>query len=170
MNNRALFAIASCFLMLSACGAEIENKIDVPMNNEDRLRARNGKLLGEEGITLFGGSGKGKAADSGVGVNSYLWRATLDTISFMPLAQVETRGGVIITEWYENPNVKGERLKLNVVVLDSALKSDAVKVTVFRQIKRGNNWEDAKASEDTANKLEEKILTRARELRLRDRG
>lgn len=105
-----------------------------------------------------------------LGVNSYLWHASLDTLSFLPLASADPFGGVIISEWYVSPTSPNERLKVTVYIMDRALRADALKVVVFRQVASGGAWQDAQASADTAHKLEDSILTRARELRLASLG
>jgi len=101
-----------------------------------------------------------------LGVNSYLWHATLDTLSFIPLASADPFGGVVITEWYSAPEAPNERMKVTVYILDRALRADGLKVAVFRQTRATEGWADAPVSADTARKLEDAILTRARELRL----
>jgi hypothetical protein len=101
-----------------------------------------------------------------LGVNSYLWHASLDTLSFLPLVSADPFGGVIISEWYVSPTSPNERLKVTVYIMDRALRADALKVVVFRQTASGGAWQDAQPSPDTAHKLEDSILTRARELRL----
>jgi len=101
-----------------------------------------------------------------LGVNSYLWHATLDTLAFMPLASADPFGGVVITDWYVAPNAPNERLKVTIYIMDRALRADGLKVVVFRQTNNGGAWSDAQPSPDTAHKLEDAILTRARELRL----
>src|SRR5207237_9178020 len=105
-----------------------------------------------------------------LGVNSYLWHATLDTLSFLPLTSADPFGGVIISEWYVAPTSPNERLKVTVYIMDRALRADGLKVVVFRQTRNANAWLDAQASPDTAHKLEDSILTRARELRLATLG
>ena len=105
-----------------------------------------------------------------LGVNSYLWHATLDTLSFIPLASADPFGGVVITDWYTAPQVPNERMKVTVYILDRALRADGLKVVVFRQVRAGTAWQDAAPSADTAHKLEDSILTRARELRLATLG
>ena len=103
----------------------------------------------------------------GIGVNGYLWRASLDTISFMPLSEVDPFGGVIITDWYANPQMTTERFKLTVYILDTRLRADALAVNVFRQVRDDNGgWIDAPTSEQTAYDIENAILTRARQLRI----
>ena len=101
-----------------------------------------------------------------LGVNSYLWHATLDTLSFMPLASADPFGGVIITDWYSAAANPGERMKVTIYILDRRLRADGLKVTVFRQTREAAGWTDAAVNPDTATKLEDAILTRARELRL----
>jgi hypothetical protein len=101
-----------------------------------------------------------------LGVNSYLWHATLDTLSFIPLASADPFGGVVITDWYSAPQVPNERMKVTVYILDRNLRADGLKVAVFRQTKTADGWADATVSGDTSTKLEDAILTRARELRL----
>jgi hypothetical protein len=100
-----------------------------------------------------------------IGVNSYLWRATLDTISFMPLVQTDSNGGVIVTDWYANPNSPAERMKLTVSILDQDLRADALRVAASRQVLQGGQWVDAPVAAATTQKLEEIILTKARDLR-----
>ena len=129
--------------------------------------------------SLFGGNSDKAAppptatagAGVGVGVNNYLWRASLDTISFMPLASADPFGGVIITDWYAPSSTPAERFKVTVYILDRQLRADALKVSVFRQ-QRGTDgeWSDAALDPETPSKLENAILTRARQLRIASIG
>jgi len=100
-----------------------------------------------------------------IGVNAYLWRASLDTLSFAPLAQTDSNGGVIVTEWYANPQNPGERAKVSVTILDRDLRADALRVTALRQTLQNGQWVDAPVTAATVQRLEEIILTRARDLR-----
>ena len=100
-----------------------------------------------------------------IGINAYLWRAALDTLSFMSIAQTDSNGGVIITDWYVNPAVPAERMKVSVSILDSALRADAVRVSSARQIYQNGQWVDAAVQASTNQKLEEIILQKARDLR-----
>ncbi|MEO7365804.1 MAG: DUF3576 domain-containing protein [Sphingomicrobium sp.] len=100
-----------------------------------------------------------------IGVNSYLWRAAIDTVSFAPLLQADSSGGVIVTDWYTNANSPGERVKLTVSILDQDLRADALRVAASRQVNRGGTWVDAPVAAATVQKLEDIILTRARDLR-----
>ena len=102
---------------------------------------------------------------STIGVNSYLWRAAVDTVSFAPLLQADANGGVIITDWYSNPKAPGERIKLTVSILDQDLRADGLRVAASRQINQNGAWIDAPVSASTVQKLEDIILTRARDLR-----
>ncbi|QKG70775.1 DUF3576 domain-containing protein [Erythrobacter mangrovi] len=100
-----------------------------------------------------------------IGVNSYLWRAALETVSFAPLLQADSNGGVIVTDWYANPSNPGERVKVTVTILDSDLRADALRVAASRQVSQGGGWVDAPVQAATVQKLEDIILTKARELR-----
>jgi|TARA_R110000868_G_scaffold45045_1_gene149805 hypothetical protein len=103
----------------------------------------------------------------GIGVNGFLWRASLDTISFMPLSEVDPFGGVIITDWYANPQMTSERFKLTVYILDTRLRADALAVNVFRQVREeSGGWIDAETNPQTSYEIENAILTRARQLRI----
>ena len=140
---RALPALL-CALVLAGCGSSNDGTRDI--------EAGTGIASGSARLTL--------------GVNSFLWHASLDTLSFMPLVSADPFGGVIISEWYVAPSSPTERLKITVYIMDRTLRADALKVVVFRQIRNGAAWADAQPSPDTARKLEDSILTRARELRL----
>jgi hypothetical protein len=98
-------------------------------------------------------------------INSYLWRAAIDTVSFAPLLQANAQSGVIITDWYANPKTPGERVKLTVSVLDPDLRADALRVSASKQVYQNGAWVDAPVTAATVQKLEDIILTRARDLR-----
>lgn len=98
-------------------------------------------------------------------INSYLWRAAVDTVSFAPLLQANAQSGVIITDWYSNPKAPGERVKLTVSVLDPDLRADAIRVSAAKQLYENGAWVDAPVTAATVQKLEDIILTRARDLR-----
>ena len=126
-------------------------------------------IFGPGGIDLFGGDDK-KAADAreggSIGVNAFLWRATLDTMSVWPIMSADPFGGVILTDWYSPPNIPNERFKMNIYILDRTLRADGVRVSVFRQIRTvDNGWKDAAVQPGTATKLEDAILMRARQFR-----
>lgn len=101
-----------------------------------------------------------------IGVNSYLWRASLETLSFMPPLQTDSNGGVIVTDWYSNPRNPAERVKVSVAILDQDLRADALRVMVARQVAvSSGNWVEAPVQAATVQKLEDIILTKARDLR-----
>ena len=102
---------------------------------------------------------------STIGVNSYLWRASLESLSFMPLVQADSSGGVIVTDWYANPNNANERMKVSVTILDEDLRADALRVAASRQVMQGGTWVNAPVTAATVQKLEDIILTKARDLR-----
>ena len=155
---------------LSACAdAEIEQA--GAKNSENQRRwFRNGSLLGTEGGIVFGRGQEDAAGGAGLGVNSFLWRETLDTLSFMPLTSADPFGGVIITDWYEDPATPNERFKVNAIILDKSLRADGVKVTLFKQIRQGSNWRDTAIDSNVLKSLEDTILTRARQLKVAQRN
>ena len=105
------------------------------------------------------------SATTTIGVNSYLWRAAVDTLSFAPLISANPNGGVIVTDWYSRPGNPGERVKLTVSILDADLRADALRVAASRQVNQNGAWVAAPVSAATVQKLEDIILTRARDLR-----
>jgi len=131
-----------------------------------------GGLFGPDGITLFGGSdnnggNSGSSNGGGIGVNSWLWRASLDTVSFMPLTTTDPFGGVIITDWYTTQESPTERFKVTVFILDRRLRADGVRVNVFRQEQNEfGQWADAEVDPEMPVRIENAILTRARQLRV----
>ena len=100
-----------------------------------------------------------------IGINSYLWRAALDTVGFMPLVQTDSNGGVIVTDWYANPSAPSERMKLTITILDQDLRADALRVAASRQVQQSGAWIDVPVQAATVQKLEDIILTKARDLR-----
>jgi hypothetical protein len=167
-------------LLLGAC-AGVKPEATFPDPDEEK-RYRYGSVLGGEGgFTLLGP----RRADAdtqnaqGIGVNSFLWRASLDTLAFMPIVSADPFGGVILTDWYSPPETPNERFKVNLYILDRQLRADGVRVSVFRQQRgnagggtsastaaQGGDWRDAGVSTETASRLEDTILTRARQLRI----
>ncbi len=124
-------------------------------------------VFGKGGLDIFGRSkDKEGPGGAGIGVNSFLWRATLDTLAFMPLQSADPFGGVIITDWHAPEGASGERFKINAYIMDKALRADGIRLSVFRQVKDDGTWVDASVSEKTATRLEDAILTRARQLRM----
>jgi hypothetical protein len=173
MNTRLIYLLSG-LLLVSACES-LDMKGDTssfPIPQEDQIQRRVGKIGGEESLISFGGAEKKEdGSNNPLGVNSFLWRATLDTVSFMPLASADPFGGVIITDWYEDPEAPGERFKINAMILDRALRADSIRVTLFKQRKTPQNtWQDVNVPESTSRKLEDAVLTRARQLRVSQMG
>ncbi len=172
VSARTTFAVFAALLLLTAC-SEKPDTSSYPKPEEDVRRDRVGKLTGAEGIVIGGASDKDKETGKNpLGVNSFLWRATLDTLSFMPLASADPFGGVILTDWYEDPATPGERYKVNALILDRQLRADSLKVTVFRQKKdnKKGEWADAPVDASMSRKLEDTVLTQARKLRIAQLG
>jgi hypothetical protein len=118
------------------------------------------------GDNAAGGSGGGSGGGA-LGVNAYLWRGALDTLSFMPLASADPFGGVIITDWYTPPTSSNERFKATAYILGRELRSDGVRISIFRQVLQDGHWVDSSVSPVTIGEIENKVLSRARELRER---
>jgi hypothetical protein len=110
------------------------------------------------------------ASITSIGVNSYLWRASLETLSFMPLTQADSSGGVIVTDWYSNPGNPNERMKVSVSILTQDLRADGLRVAASREVMQNGNWVAAPVQAATVQKLEDIILTKARDLRRSDVG
>ncbi len=170
---RPLFAGALGLLLLGVAGCASANPDTAyPKSNPyggGGTYAKKESVFGEGGLDLFGGGSAPEpgGAGSGIGVNSFLWRASLDTISFMPLVSADPFGGVIITDWYAPVESPGERVKITVYILGRDLRADGIRASVFRQRLDGNgNWLDATVEKRTRVELEDAILTRARQLRV----
>ena len=130
----------------------------------EKYLANRKTVWGGTGINLFGD--EPGSTEGSIGVNAFLWRATLDTISFMPVNSADPFGGVIITDWHSASTAPNERFKLNIYILGRALRADGIRVSVFRQVfTRAGVWTDASVPADTKIKIEDSILTRARQLR-----
>ena len=133
-------------------------------------------LVATGGCSIFGSgtsnssrqssSDLGPEETGGIGVNAYLWRASLDTLGFMPLASADPWGGVIITDWYASPEKPDERFKATVYILDTRLRADGVSASVFKEQRVNGAWQTAAVTPDTNVALENAILTKARQLRL----
>jgi len=167
-------AASLCLLLsLAACGPSSNENIryDYP-DRMDRFGRPSYEgepgIFGDDGLLLLGKrTDKPEAgAGSGIGVNAYLWRASLDTLNFLPLASADPFGGVIITDWHTPPETPDERFKVNLLILGSDLRADGVRATVFRQVREGGEWLDAPVSAESGREIEDAILTRARELRI----
>lgn len=161
-------------LFLAACGSESTSyEYPVPAQGyEASIRRTGGSALGGDGgLTIFGGDPSEEQQQggpgSGITVNAFLWRASVDTISFMPLSSADPFGGILITDWYQPPETPGERFKVNVFILTRELRADGIRAAVFKQQKlEDGDWVDANVETQTVTDLENAILKRARELRI----
>lgn len=170
LRNKIRPAVLLALAMaVAACGGSRMATEDELMNTEERRKARVGKLFGEDSF-VFGPGDRGSdeaGTGSGIAVNGYLWRASLDTMSFMPLTSADPFGGVIVTDWYAPPESPNERFKVQIYILDRQLRADGLRVTVFRQVRGGyDDWINAEVKPETRAELESAILTRARQLRI----
>jgi hypothetical protein len=170
-TTRTVAAIVS-LSVLAACSlfqAEYPDKQAGDTNPHPWNSLKNDSVFGDGGISILGwGNSTPTQGTSGVGigVNAYLWRASLDTLSFLPLASADPFGGTIITDWYAPPESPNERFKMSVYITDRDLHADGIHVSVFRQTRiDAANWTDAPVATKTQIEIENAILTRARELR-----
>ena len=153
--------------ILAACSGGGEGMPE-PGKYEDIKKTRFLSKNNSETTSLLGDPDKKDSqGGSGIGVNGFLWRASLDTISFMPLISADPFGGVIITDWYAPPESRDERFKITVYILGRDLRADGVRASVFRQLRvAGGGWIDAAVEKRTQIEIEDAILTRARQLRV----
>lgn len=152
-------------VMMSACSSSKSGQ-EVPLGRDDARKANSGQLFGGD-LFVFGGSKKFDPQHAGgLTVNPYLWKASLDVIKFMPIASADGSGGVIVTDWYQVPEHPGERLKVMVAIYDRQLRADAVKVTIYKQIRQNDMWLNATVDRQQAIEMEDLILLRARDLRI----
>ena len=157
-------------IALSGCSTSFNmpDWMDADLSRERAAERKAKKDGGPEGkiqdsIKLFGSDIRDTGAT--IGVNSLLWRASLDTISFMPLDEADPYGGVIMTEWYNNPNNPNERYKITIYILDTRLRADAVRVSLFMQQYQNGEWVNISTSDETRLQLENSILTKARQMK-----
>lgn len=172
MRTIPLLVLLLAVMSLTACSVFQGGEAKYPSGakrsaTDGDIYAKPQSIFGSGGLL---GTRAKDAGQTGIGVNAYLWRAALDTVSFMPLASADPFGGVIITDWYTNPDTPNERVKLNVLILDKQLTAAGIGVKVFRQSRGKGGWVDAKTAPETARQLEDAILTRARQLRIAERG
>jgi len=160
-----ILLVAACACLLAACSSD-DGGVGgpVPVSTVGNAGAGGGSWWWP-----FGGSDDAEVVvwdGPELGVNAYLWRATLDTLNFMPLATSDPVGGIINTEWYSPPENPNERVKVTAYILDRRLRADALRVSVFRQVRQNNEWLDGQVNPETALRIENAILTRAREIHI----
>ena len=144
-------------LMLAGCGGDDGSGKAVP--NATYTDPSTGVPL------VSGKTNAQQEAGASLQVNKFLWRGALETLAFMPLASADPFGGVIVTDWYSPAGASGERFKATAYVLGRELRTDGLKLTIFRQVRTGGQWEDAPVNPATATDIESKILADARKLR-----
>jgi hypothetical protein len=159
----AIVALCGCGYVETSPDSYRNPKVD-----PDAQAAQTGSLFGGDGLNILGGKKTDQGGGGvGIGVNSFLWRASLDTLAFMPLASADPFGGVIITDWYSPPESPDERFKVNIFILDRTLRSDGLRAAVFHQQHEASGaWADTTVAAATQTDLENAILTRARQLRI----
>ena len=166
---RSAAALCSCLtiILVAALPAACDSIGDEPFKTEKQIeREKRGSITGPGGIASWFGDAPPQTDGAALGVNAFLWRASLDTVSIWPVTSADPFGGVILTDWYAPPSTPAERFKLNVYIIDRALRADGVRVAVFRQIRNGaSDWQNAAVQPETSARLEEAILMRARQLR-----
>ncbi len=167
MLKKALLTFTT-LAMLSACSSmpQPDDEQSFPKTWKDRQRDEMGKLSGDEGIVLAGGSGKKNAATDGIVVNAYIWRAAIDYVHVLPVVSADPFGGTIITDWYRLDEKSNERFKVNVFIIGSELRSDALKVSAFTQTQvKSGQWSEPKNNPELANQIENTILLKARAIK-----
>ena len=174
MRYPSRFIMAASLVALAACSStDVKTDSTYPEKPRRAEVKSGGSLFGEDGLSLD--SSKRQRGDGqGIAINAFLWRATLDTISFMPISSADPFGGLVLTDWYSPAGAADERFKLNVAILDKQLRADSVRVAIFHQtrVKSGKNmdWQTAAVDPAMNGQLEELILTRARQLRVQQGG
>jgi hypothetical protein len=168
--TRSFGHLIGAMIVLGGCSADVQTpERYASSDKQDRDYRTYGTFHGGDGFTLWSSAEEeenGSGFGGGLAINPFLWRAALEATNFMPLAQTDPVGGVIISDWYSPPETPDERFKLTVYVLDRELRADAVKVSVFRQMREADGWRDAAVDPATAGRIEDNILTLARELRV----
>jgi hypothetical protein len=177
ISARLLPAAIIAVLVVAGCSSDNLKPNTTPANFQGLGSGSPGdvtvtRLGGDDSGTIFGigkgnkdPGGGGPGNGGGIGVNAFLWRGALDTIAFMPLSSADPFGGVIITDWYTPPGTSGERFKATIYVLSRDLRSDGVRVNIFRQVLQNGQWMDSTVADSTVADIENKVLARARRMR-----
>ena len=153
-------------LSLAACSTHSDKPLEAPKSTEEKNKLGFGSLAGPEGLSFSTGNITGRTNDTGGNVvNRYLWQASLDTLKFAPLISSDGPGGILVTDWYQPANAK-DRLKIQVRIKDRQLRSDALEVTVYKQVKQNAGWVDSGIDLKASRDLENIILLKAREIRV----
>lgn len=168
---RYAFVVCLSSCVLVSCASKPLGEL--PKGHEERRQEDFGKLFGPE-LLVFGKPknmqyGEGVAVGGAMRVNPYLWRATLDTLSFMPLASADATGGIILTDWYTNPSKPQERIKVTARIQDRSLRADALNISLYKQVLRNGHWITMTADDTVNHQIEDIILAKARDLKITDK-
>ena len=147
------------------------NNKDLAMRDAENRLNTGGGLFGNDGIDFFGGDDKEEAgstsfASIGMPINPYLWSASLETLSFMPLCSADPFGGTIFTEWYSSETNENERCKINVFISGAELKTQNLRVSSFCEVFKNNKWVGVGTNNKNNISLENAILNKAKKLKL----
>ena len=167
-NNLVTLCISS--ILLCSCSQDLRapGEAEAPLSRDQNRKRDFGQFFGTD-FLLFGSSKKPSVSGTlSPRVNKFLWQGTLDVLSFLPLICADAAGGVVISEWYSNPKTPQERIKVTVYILDSALRAEALRVLVHKQVKiKTNEWVNADVTPTIVADLENIILSKARQLRVK---
>jgi hypothetical protein len=166
MNFFRYAAPLAVVALLSACSSDAIKPAEV---NPTDMPKGPGLLSGKSGNILdaFKSGKNGGESAGNIGVNTYLWRAALETVSFMPITQADSNGGVIVTDWYTSPEKPTERVRVNVLILGKTLQASGLKVSLFKQTRNeSGSWADVATDPATVRTLEDTILTKARAIKV----
>jgi hypothetical protein len=168
MRIVSLPAVTAMLLGLTACGGSAPTPTQATLNTPESVMLPPQQANGSTAtLFTFGKNSTSTSTPQGTGiqVNAYIWRATLDTLSFMPLVSADPFGGVVITDWYSPPATPNERFKANAYILSSQMDANAIKISLFHQILQNGQWQDADVDPNTVSGLEDRILARAADLK-----
>ena len=170
LEKKTICTLTTSLIFLTGCSGDLSPKSEqsVPMGRSETRKRDFGNLFGEDFLT-FGKPNKPGSPGmmASASVNPFIWRASLDTLSFMPLASADAVGGVIVTDWYVSPSARQERIKVTIYVTNPQLRADAVKVTIYKQVHKGGSWVSAPADAAAGTEMENIILSKARQLRIK---
>jgi Domain of unknown function (DUF3576) len=161
--KRTIIGIMSSLLFFPI--SVIARDSNYPESEQERQMEEMGSIVGGEGLIFRPGRIKNESTKTEIGnINKYLWQASIETLSFVPLASSDSIGGVIITEWYSPKGKADFRFKINIFIKDNVISPDAIQVRIFEQTLKNGNWLDNHTAPDLVNNIEDKILRKAREL------
>tara|TARA_B100001250_G_scaffold406794_1_gene426451 strand:+ start:1433 stop:1993 length:561 start_codon:yes stop_codon:yes gene_type:complete len=158
--NIAFFLCFGTFLLSSCAPFNSVDAKKFPPNPELRVK----KNMEEgRGFRLMDGNNKKGGTTYEFASSNELWRASLDTIDFMPLASVNYSGGIIITDWYGNNQTTNENIKISIRFLTNEIRSDALDIKVFKKVcDSTNKCKISETSGELIKELNRKILKQAK--------